>query len=334
MNPDACPHVSFIVPVLNAAGVLENCLRSIAQQDYPPEQCEILLADGGSSDATREIAARYRAKVLDNPLRIAEEGKRLALGQALGDFIVFMDADNELTHPDFLALAIRALQRYPQALGVESYYPATPRMGSFCAFLTATLHISDPISWIMSVPPTLLGVDGEVERWTFTAGRLAYPLGANGFVYRRADLEAARCEAQFEDTQVALKLALSGKTEWLRLSGRGVHHYVVKGLWDFVRKRRRQTYHFMRLRKRGGLSWTGMKPRVSSAVACIYCATLLGPLWHALRGLMVSGDRRWVWHPVACIASVAGLGWGVLTWRFSPNTADAEAGLQPVQNVP
>src|SRR5205814_4105599 len=97
-----------------------------------------------------------------------------------GDYIVFMDADNELTHPDFLELAIRALQTNPQALGVESYYPPSPRMTSFCAYVTHLLHISDPLCWLMSVNPVLVARAGELERWTLPPGIFSYPLGEIG----------------------------------------------------------------------------------------------------------------------------------------------------------
>jgi glycosyltransferase involved in cell wall biosynthesis len=333
MTPESPPRITVIIPTLNAAGVLEVCLRAIAAQDYPREQLEILVADGGSSDRTREIAAAHGARVLENPRRIAEEGKRVALAAASGEFIVFVDADNELSHPDHLRLAARALKMNPQALGVESYYPVSPRMGSFCGYLNAVLHIGDPISWLMSVNPVPLGTAGEVERWGFPKGRFAYPLGANGFMFRRSDLEGVGGLQAFEDTQMATKLALGGKQEWLRLKGRGVYHYLVKGVGDFIRKRRRQAYHHLSLHQTHSLSWTAYGPQTRPLAACIYCATVVGPLFHTVRGLLASGDWRWLWHPVACLASLAGLTWGVVTYWASPKTADAEARLQPVQKI-
>lgn len=333
MNTTPLPWISVVIPTLNAAGVLEYCLRSIVTQDYPRDRMEILVADGRSSDDTRALATRFGAVVLDNPHRIAEQGKRVALGVAKGEFIVFADADNEFSHPDFFRLAVSALQEQPQALGVESYYPTNSRMGSFCRYLTGALHIGDPIAWLMSVNPVLRAAAGKVERWGFPQGRLAYPLGANGFMYRRCDLEAVGAGEAFEDTQVALKLALGGKQEWLRLQGRGVYHYLVKGLWDFTRKRRRQTYHFLSLRGKAGLSWTTQRPQVGPLLACAYCATLIGPLYHTLRGLIRSKNFHWLWHPVACAASLVGLAWGVMTYLTSPKTADAEAKLQPVQKI-
>ena len=42
------PKVSFIMPTLNAAALLENCLVSLAQQTYPRDRYEIILADAMS----------------------------------------------------------------------------------------------------------------------------------------------------------------------------------------------------------------------------------------------------------------------------------------------
>jgi len=333
MSASLSPKVSVIIPVLNAAGILRPCLEAIRNQDYSQSQIELLVADGGSTDATRQIAREFGARVLENPLRIAEQGKRLALSEASGDYVLFVDADNELTHADFLRLAVSALAEHSQALGVESYYPASPRFGSFCNFLNATLHIGDPISWLMSVNPILLQTKGEVERWGFPPGSLAYPLGANGFLFRRADLLSIGALEAFEDTQMALKLALAGKREWIRLKGRGVYHYLVKGLGDFTRKRRRQAYHHFSLKKKEGESWTSQGPAMSPPVACLYCITLIGPFYHTIRGVVTTSDLRWLWHPVGCLASLVGLGWGVITYALSPKTADAEARLQPVQKL-
>ena len=99
------PKVSFIMPTLNAAALLENCLASIAKQTYPRDRYEIILADAMSKDATREIAAKYGAIIIDDRGRDMEQGKRLALQHATGEYIVFVDSDNEITHPDYIRLA-------------------------------------------------------------------------------------------------------------------------------------------------------------------------------------------------------------------------------------
>src|SRR5580700_1401094 len=103
------PRVSFIIPTLNVEALLENCLAAIARQTYPRDRYEIILADAHSTDRTGEIAKKYGAIVLDDDGKNMEEGKRLALQNATGEFIVFVDADNEITHDDYIELAVKAL---------------------------------------------------------------------------------------------------------------------------------------------------------------------------------------------------------------------------------
>jgi glycosyltransferase involved in cell wall biosynthesis len=327
------PLVSFILPTLNVEGLIDNCLASIVRQTYPRSRYEIILADSRSTDHTREIAGKYGALILDDDGKNMEEGKRLALRHATGEYIVFVDADNEITHPDYIELAVKGLAANPQALGVESYYLPSPKMSSFCAYLTHLLHISDPLAWLMSANPELVARDGEVERWTLPGDSLAYPLGANGFVFRRADLESVKADEQFQDTHVALFLMKKGQREWLRIRGRGVHHYYIQTLWRFVQKRRRATVHFLRVQEEMPVNWMKEKPPVPLWLAAVYCVTFLGPMWHTLRGLMGDGDWRWLWHLPACPLAVLGNAWGVFTYKRHGKEKKLVAELQVKQTL-
>jgi len=309
------PTISVIMPTLNAGAMLENCLASITRQNYPREKIEIILADAHSIDETRTIAKKYGARVLDDDGRDMEEGKRLALRHATGEYIAFVDADNEITHADYFELAVQALAANPQALGVESYYLPSPKMTSFCAYLTHRLHISDPVSWLMSTNPQLVARQGEIERWILPGNSCSYPLGANGFFYRRADLAAVQAGEKFQDTHVALFLMKRGQREWLRIRGRGVHHYYIQSLYLFLHKRRRATAHFLRVQQETPANWMKEKPPVPLWLAGVYCITLLGPLWHTLRGIFRDGDPCWLWHLPTCPCSVLGHAWGWITYK-------------------
>lgn len=321
------------MPTLNTGAILDNCLASITRQTYPRERYEIILADAHSIDGTRDIGRKYGAIILDDDGKNMEEGKRLALKHAKGEFIVFVDADNELTHPDYIELAVRALDSHPQALGVESYYLPSPKMSSFCAYLSHLLHISDPICWLMSANPILVERSGDVERWRLPENTFSYPLGANGFVFRRADLESVKANEHFQDTHAALHLMRAGKREWLRIRGRGVHHYYVQTLWGFIQKRRRATVHFLRVQEEAKTNWMKERPPVPLWLAAVYCMTLVGPMFHTLRGIFRDRDWRWLWHVAASPASVFGNAWGVWTYRQRGKSKKLIAELQVKQTL-
>lgn len=71
--------VLIVVPALNEADAIDACLRSLVAGDVRLERADIVVADGGSTDATREIVARLSEKfpniqLIDNPQRLQSAG--------------------------------------------------------------------------------------------------------------------------------------------------------------------------------------------------------------------------------------------------------------------
>ncbi len=112
---DALPFVTIAMPCLNEEAYIESCIRSVAAQDYPKERMEILVADGGSTDRTREILAHLREEdariaVIDNPHKIQAAGMNEIIRQSKGDVIVRMDVHCEYAK-DYVSKCIEALER-------------------------------------------------------------------------------------------------------------------------------------------------------------------------------------------------------------------------------
>ena len=94
------PFVSIIMPIRNEAAFIEQSLGAAIAQDYPTQQMEILIADGMSTDGTREIIKSIQfihpnILIIDNPKRIVPTGLNAAINQARGEIIVRMDAHCE-----------------------------------------------------------------------------------------------------------------------------------------------------------------------------------------------------------------------------------------------
>jgi rSAM/selenodomain-associated transferase 2 len=81
--------LSVVIPTLNATDRLETILRAITRADIV---AEVTIADGGSTDATREIAHRHGALIIEAP---RGRGSQLAAGAAAasGDWLLFLHAD-------------------------------------------------------------------------------------------------------------------------------------------------------------------------------------------------------------------------------------------------
>ena len=108
------PFVSLILPIRNEAKHIRGCLESIAQQDFPHEQMEIIIADGLSTDNTKEVVETFKPSDipliwLDNPEKIVPTGLNLAIRQARGDVIIRVDGHTTLAS-DYVQQCVLALQ--------------------------------------------------------------------------------------------------------------------------------------------------------------------------------------------------------------------------------
>ena len=85
--------LSIIIPTLNEAGRIAVAL--IALQPLRARGAEIVLVDGGSSDGTPQLAARYADQVIDAPRGRALQ-QNAGAQQALGDTLLFLHSDTQL----------------------------------------------------------------------------------------------------------------------------------------------------------------------------------------------------------------------------------------------
>jgi O-antigen biosynthesis protein len=104
------PHFSVVVPVYNTpADLLEKLLASVESQWYP--HWELVLADDASSSSETRTAL---ARISDARITIIRSDKNqgitgatnMALGRATGEFVVFLDHDDELTVDCLYELAL------------------------------------------------------------------------------------------------------------------------------------------------------------------------------------------------------------------------------------
>lgn len=106
MSPDL-PRASVIVPTLNEAAHIERLLHGLLAQ-APDAITEIIVADGGSTDGTREIVEQVarrqpRVRLLHNPARIQAVGINLAARAASPESDILIRVDAHAAYPfDFI----------------------------------------------------------------------------------------------------------------------------------------------------------------------------------------------------------------------------------------
>lgn len=102
------PILSIIIPALNEESALPATLAALAAQAPHPWRVELILADGGSTDRTVELAgAAGAAVVIANPGRGPQ--MRAGAAAATGEVLMFLHADVCLP-PTALAAVSNALE--------------------------------------------------------------------------------------------------------------------------------------------------------------------------------------------------------------------------------
>ncbi len=107
------PLVSVVIPVRDEASHVEAAIDSALQQDYAGD-LEVVVADGMSSDGTREILEQISAgnpavRWVANPTGRTPNGLNIAIEMARGEIIVRCDGHAELP-PDYVSTAVATLR--------------------------------------------------------------------------------------------------------------------------------------------------------------------------------------------------------------------------------
>jgi glycosyltransferase involved in cell wall biosynthesis len=110
------PLISVVVPVRNDAAHLPALFEDLLRQEYPPDRYEILVADGNSTDRTREIVERYarecmpRVVWLPNSRQLSSAGRNVGVKASRGELILFIDGHCRIPSPTLFLDTARIMQ--------------------------------------------------------------------------------------------------------------------------------------------------------------------------------------------------------------------------------
>jgi len=303
--------ISIIIPTYNSENVLESCLRSIAEQDYPQELLEIIIADGGSTDATLEIARRYTDKIYFNALRTGEAGKAVGLKHATGDLVALIDSDNILPSRDWLS-RMTAPFADEEIVGAEPLEYTYRREDGYITRYCALMGMNDPLCLFLgnydrynhitgqwTEMPVEVEDEGDYLKVTLNERKLP-TIGANGFLVRREELLQCSIEDYLFDIDVVYELVSRGKNKYAKVKI-GIVHLFASDLMTFARKQRRRVRDYLYYQRMGlrRYPWTSLSAgKLGKFVA--YCVLVFPLLAQSMQGYLRLPDTAWFFHPLAC----------------------------------
>jgi len=226
------PRVSVLVPARNEARVIERCVTSLLEQDYP--DFDVLVLDDGSTDGTGEIlhrlaSADQRLLVLEGrPLPAGWIGKHWACQQLLekadGEYVLFVDADT-WHHPSAVRNGVARM-----LTGQLDLLSAIPRevVGTFGELLTVPM----PVWSFFALLPMWLAFHTEMPVLASAIGQ--YMMFRTTSLRQVGGYERVRSNA-VDDLSLA-RLIKASKMRWRLADGTNrVFCRMYEGLQESVR---------------------------------------------------------------------------------------------------
>lgn len=121
------PALSIVMPALDEAGTIQTALAGLAP--FRSRDCDVVVVDGGSDDATPALAAPLADRVIAAPRGRAAQ-MNAGAAAARGDILLFLHADTRLPADadrlvqDGLLRSGRAWGRFDVA--IEGHHPLLP----------------------------------------------------------------------------------------------------------------------------------------------------------------------------------------------------------------
>ncbi|UFS71081.1 glycosyltransferase family 2 protein [Geomonas sp. RF6] len=109
------PQLSVIIPTYNRARYLTKALDSVLAQEW--SDCEIIVVDDGSRDATRAALEPYRERIryIYQENAGVSAARNRGIRAATGTWVAFLDSDDEWRR-GYLAEQMESVRRFPEAV--------------------------------------------------------------------------------------------------------------------------------------------------------------------------------------------------------------------------
>ena len=211
------PFVSVIVPCYNEEKTIQILLSAVFAQTYPHARMELVIADGLSTDKTRELIAKFQKEhagfniiVVDNKVRNIPSALNQAIRESRGEIIVRLDA-HSMPIPEYVERCVAAHEsgKGDNVGGVWEIRPG------------ADTWIAESISFAAAHP---LGVGDAMYRLKAKAGAVdTVPFGS----FRRALIHKIGAFDETllanEDYEFNTRVRESGGIVWLDPSIRSIY---------------------------------------------------------------------------------------------------------------
>lgn len=272
------PLVSIIVPCLNEEDTITKLLQAIYDQSLDRFKLEVILADGMSTDRTRQRVAEFQSqhgdlalRIIDNPSRRIPSGLNLAIAAAQSEYILRLDA-HSMPRPDYVQRSVDGL-RSGKGWNVGGIWEIKP---------TEETWIAKSIAIAAAHP---LGVGDALYRYATEAGAVdTVPFGAfERKLIKKVGLFDEGLQAN-EDYEFNARIRAAGGTVWLDPQIRSIY-FSRANLVELARQYARYGFWKVRMLRR----YPGTL-RLRQAIPPLFVLSLF---------VLIPASFAWIWAKFA-----------------------------------
>lgn len=294
---------SVVIPCHNYGRFLRGAIESVLAQTYAA--VELIVVDYESTDDTPHVVAAYpRVRYLQRPNLGIGAARNDGLRASVGEFVLFLDADDRLVVPDAVATSAACLEAHPDCAfayghlrffdesGPAQYRGAAPR-GCLCE--------DDPYRWMlrMNNPLRIPGAVLYRRRILDEAGGFAADLATKN------DLDLNMRLARAHPICCNDRAVLEHRIDY---SNRSLSRHWRQGLADAVAVQRRQRPYVVEHPTYEEAFRTGLRVARSYWGGHLAEETITLAAAGSLRGAGRNLLTLARWHPAGLIDLVASLG--------------------------
>ena len=284
------PIISVIIATYNSSDrvpkLKETLDRQVDEHGEPwGDRLQVLCVDGGSTDATRDLAREAQWSVIDNPAGDPVSAKVIGWEASSSDLVCLLDHDEVLINPDSLARKSQALISHPTVVAVFSsgYYIKNLRSqdaylsefgDAFSSFAYRSRNNSSARNRLGRVTPEQTARSLRIYNTPKTRNRILLEIAAQGVLISKARLAQALGQAR-STGQVLLRGAgltfLAESAQVALLNDDPVGH-DPRASWSLIRAKGRWRLHNnLRITKASGGAFRSREGRHTTIlVAFLY----------------------------------------------------------------
>jgi succinoglycan biosynthesis protein ExoA len=110
------PIVSVVLPVRNEGRFIASVLQSLADQEFPREDFEVIVVDGQSTDDTVAVASTFadhfaNFRIIENTRRLSSAARNLGYKSSTGEFILYVDGHCHIPSKRLIADMVEIFRR-------------------------------------------------------------------------------------------------------------------------------------------------------------------------------------------------------------------------------